>query len=245
MRVACLLLFLCGMVINFEAQTLSNQIVKTPYSVTLRGQAESIELSNVSASGVSLVVKLKLELHNDGTNSVIFLETKPPLLVAAALAKSTDDLVSGNNLASQYTGESIDTSPEWIALRECLKQPFPPPDKVRVLMPNESWWIEGSVSIALPTESGKASFYPKRETWERVQELSTIWLRIAYQSWSLNLEPESNDRTKKAFGYKLQKRWKSVGLLSLDDVRSEPIMLDLKKVQSSKLPASHLSRYTQ
>lgn len=233
MRVTCLLLFLCGIFINIEAKTLSNTIKeKKPYSVALRGQVESIELSNVSASGVSLVVKLKLELHNDGTIPVIFLEAKPPLLVGAALAKSTGDLISSNNLVLEYMGPAVNTSSEWLVLRKSLNQPLPPPDKVRILMPNESWQLEDSVSIALPTESGKSSFDPKRESWENIQELPAVWLQVICQMWPLNLEPPSNDRTKKRFGHKLQKRWEDVGLLWLDDVRSEPIMLDLKKVRS-------------
>lgn len=230
MRVVCLLLFICGTVSNASAQE--------PYSVTLRGQAESIEISNVSASSVSLTVKLKLELINNGISPVIFLETKPPLLVGAALSKSSVDLASGNNLVSEYAGESVDTSPEWIALRKSLNHPSPPFDKVRILMPNESWQLEDYVSIALPTESGKSSFFPKRETWERVQALSKLWLRTTYQTWSLNLEPLNYDRTKKTFGYSLQKRWKDFGLLWLDGIRSEPIILNLKELRPSLVKRS-------
>jgi hypothetical protein len=236
MRISYLLIFLCGMsVINMKTNPLSKTAQeKEPDSITLRGQVESVELSNVSASGVSLVIKLKLELLNNGTLPVIFLEAKPPSLVGAALTRRPDPLIPDNTLATDYKGESVNTSPEWILLRNSLNQPSPPPDKVRILMPNESWQLEDCVSIALPTEiSANSISFPRSESWERIRELSTVWLRITYQTWSLNLEPLSNDRTKMTFGRKLQKKWKDVGLLWLDGVRSEPIMLDLKKAQST------------
>lgn len=234
MRVVCLLVFLCGVVaINIEAKALPKTVnEKASYSVALRGQVESVELNNLSSSEVVLVVKLKLELLNDGACPVIILEAKPPLLVGIALARSPDDLVSGKTLVTDYKGESVNTSPEWTVLRNSLNQPSPPPDKVRILMPNESWQLEESVSIALPTGSGRSGFFPKRESWERIQELSTIGLYVTYQMWSPNLELVSTDSSKMRFGHRLQKRWKNVGLLWLDGIRSEPITLDLKKVQS-------------
>jgi hypothetical protein len=232
MRVICFLMFVCGVITaNLEAQPLSKSMnEKEAYSVTLHGQVEAVELSNVSSSGVSLVVKLKLELLNNGTKPVIFLATKPPSLVGAALAKSPGDLTSGKVLVSEYTGEAVNTSSEWLVLRRSLNQPSPPPAQVRIMKPNESWQFEDSITIALPTESGRNNFFPQRESWESIRKLSTVWLRVSSQVWSLNLEPIGGDRTKKTFGRKLQRRWKNVGLLWLDSIQSEPIMLDLQKI---------------
>jgi hypothetical protein len=46
--------------------------------------------------------------------------------------------------------------------------------------------------------------------------------------WPWNVEERGPEREKLKFGHELQERWKDVGLLWLEDVRSEPIMLDLK-----------------
>lgn len=90
--------------------------------------------------------------------------------------------------------------------------------------------MEDSISISLPTESGKTSFSSKRETWESVQKLPAVWLRVTSQVWSPNLEHRRNDRSRLTFGHRLQKRWKKIGLLWLDDIWSAPILLDLKKL---------------
>ncbi len=230
MRVLYLLTLMCGMVItNIEAQTLPGVVAtKEPYSVVLRGVAKSIEVKKSSPSDIMLNVNLKMELQNNGSKPVIFLEAKPPEIRGAALAKSPDEFSAFKHLVLEYYGESVETSPEWTVLRNDLNQPSPPLDKVRVLMPNESWKFESVVSIVLPTESGKGSFSDKRESWEKIKQIPSVWLRTICQVWSLNVELKSNDRTKLIFGSELQKRWIDVGLLWLDDIQSEPIAFDLK-----------------
>ena len=229
MRVFYLLIFLCGMVTtNIETQTLPKaEMAKKGYSVALRNDVELIEVESYTPSSVMLIVHLKLELLNNGSKPVIFLEAKPPELRGGALAKSREDFSSFKYLALNYYGESVNTSSEWTVLRKALNQPSPPPDKVRVLVPNESWKWEGRVQISLP-KSGKNSFFDKNESWENIKGLQVVWLRAICQVWSLNLEPKSKDRTELTFGKKLQKQWKNVGVLLLDDIPSEPIALDLK-----------------
>lgn len=229
MRVLYLLILLCGMVTtNIETQTLPKvATVKDCYSVVLRGEVESIEVESNTPSSVMLNVNLKMELLNNGSKPVIFLETKPPELRGGALAKKPEDFSSFTHLALDYYGESVNTSSEWTVLRNALNQPSPPLDKVRVLMPDESWRWEGRVQIALP-KSGKNNFSDNRESWENIKQLPAVWLRAICQVWSLNLEPKGNDQTEMVFGHKLQKRWKDVGLLWLDGIQSEPIALDLK-----------------
>jgi len=233
MRVICLLLLLYRVAsVSVEAESIFKTTkVKETCSVSLRGQVESIEVKSSSASSIMLTVNLKMELLNNGTKPVIFLEAKPPNLSGGVLAKNPNpnDFSSANRLVLQYYGESVDTSSEWIILRDALNQPSPPLDKVRILQPNELWEWKDVVSIAMPTEANKRSYFDdKRESWENVKQLSTGWLQAICQVWSLNLEPLSRDRTEKTFGRKLQRRWKDVGLLLLDNVYSEPIRLDLK-----------------
>lgn len=217
------------MTINIEAKTLSKAAKgKGAYSVTLHGQVETVEISNVPPSSVSIVVKLKLELLNDGMKPVIFLKEKALMLVGYALTKSPSEVSSDNQLAFSFTGPAVDTSQEWAIFRDSLNQPSPPSDKIHILMPGETWRFDDSVHVYLSTEAGNKSTFPKNASWEAVQELPTVWLRVIYQAWPLNLEPVSNDRAKLSFGRKLQKRWKDVGLLWLDGIRSEPITLDLR-----------------
>ena len=234
MRISCLLLSIYGILfLPTNGEQLSSAISKMePYSTILRGQVESIELNNVSSSGVTVVVKLKLELLNNGATSIIFLAAEPSLLVGATLAKSPVDSLSGKNLIMEYAGPGVDTSPKWAMLRKSLDQSYPPYDKVRILKPNESWKLEDSVGISMPTESGKNNIhFPKRESWEVIQKASPVWLRVICEVWPLNLEPSSSDRTELKFGHKLQRRWERDGFLLLKPLYSDPLKLDLQNIK--------------
>jgi hypothetical protein len=98
-------------------------------------------------------------------------------------------------------------------------------------MPNERWTFNDSVIIFLSTEAETKSSFSKNASLKSVQEASPVWLRVNYQVWPLNLEPPSNDRTQMTFGHKLQKRWRDLGLLQLDGIRSEPILLDVRNIK--------------
>lgn len=230
MRIICALIFLCGIVImNIQAQTLSKSMKdKEHYSVTLRGQVESVEISQSPPSSVSIIVKLKLEIINDGVKPLIFLKENSPILVGYALTKDSDKTFPEDRLAFSYTGPGVDTSPKWAALRQSLDQSSPPPDKVRIVVPNETWQFNDTVRIFLSTEVGNKSVFPKNASWEAIQKLSPVWLHVIYQVWPLNLEPSSRDQAKLKFGYKLQRRWDRYGRLWLDGLLSIPIKLNLR-----------------
>lgn len=235
MRTVCALIFLCGIVImNIEAQTLSNSMKdKEPYSVALRGQVESVEINQSPPSSVSIIVKLKLEIINDGVKPLIFLKEDSPILVGSDLTKNPDKVSPENRLAFLYAGPGVDTSPKWAVLRQSLDQSSPPPDKVRILMPNETWHFNDTAQIYLSTEAGNKSVFPKSASWEAIQKLSPVWLRVVCEVWPLNLEPPSRDRTNRArtkltFGHKLQRRWDRYGRLWLDGLQSIPIKLNLR-----------------
>ena len=230
MKVLCLLMFLYGAIASdTETQTISNiAMKKDDYSVVLRGEVKSIQVKNTGSSEVMLTIDLKMELLNNGAKSVIFLETKPPELRGAALIKNPVAFSASKRLVLDYKGESIDTSPEWTVLRNALNQSSPPPDKIRVLTPNESWKWEDAVDIALPQSSNKNYFSDKRESWESLEQLQTVWLQTICQVWSLNLEAKNSEQTELIFGNELQTRWKDVGLLWLDNIQSEAIALDLR-----------------
>lgn len=228
MRVIYLLALLCGIVTTTENQTMPKTVrMNESSSVVLKAEVQSFEVKSETSTSIDLMVKLEMSLLNSGLKPVFFLRTKPPEIRGWALAKSTEALSNFDNISFDYFGESVDTSPEWSALRKALDKPSPPTDTVHILQPNESWkWIE-TASISLPRSDKDKNDYSKTESWESVKDLPAVWLSAICQVWSLNLEPKKG-QTDTLFGYKLQKRWKSVGLLLVDDMRSEPVMLDLK-----------------
>lgn len=213
-----------------EARGLANSTHdQKPKMISLRGKVISVKtvadsLSSRYSSNF-LEIKLMLELVNTSPTPVIFLK-REPRFVGAALAKKPDDFAIGNHLARTYVGPAVSLSPEWVALRMSLDKLTPPSDETRILMPNEAWSLEATVGVVLPDHP--EMFSPaKSASLKDIKQLSTVWLRIVCEVWPWNLEPGAN-RSKSDFGHKLQRRWKDVGVLWLDEIYSEPITLNLK-----------------
>src|SRR5947209_10047702 len=212
---------------NAVAQGTQNQ---TSGPLSLRGTVESVQVIKDTSSSAYIAIKLKMELINTGSRPVIFLK-RAPIFPGARLAKSPEDLGTNNILASEYGGPSNDISPEWTTLRSSLDQPSPPPDETLILMPGESWPLEAPVGFPVPINSHKTdTFFRETESLPVIQELSPVWLRVVCEVWPFNVELPAlgPEREKLKFGHKLQKRWNDEGLLWLDTIYSEPIMLDLR-----------------
>lgn len=202
---------------------------QTSKRLCLRGKVTSVKIISDSPesrySSNFLEIKLMVELVNTSTTPIIFLK-REPLFVGAALAKQPDDFATGNHLARTYAGPAVSLAPEWAALRLGLDKATPPPDQTRILMPNESWSLGATVGVSLPDHP--EMFAPaKSASLKDIKQLSTVWLRVVCEVWPWNIE-RSADRSKLNYGRKLQRRWKDVGVLWLDEIYSEPIMLDLK-----------------
>ena len=209
------------------AKGTSNQ---TDKRLWLRGKVISVNIISDSAgsrySSNFLQMKLLLELVNTGPTPIIFLK-RGPLFVGAVLAKQPHDFATGNHLVRTYVGPAVDVSPEWEALRVSLDKPTPPPEQTRILMPNESWSLQATVGVSLPAHP--EVFLPARgASLKDIKELSSVWVRVVCEVWPWNLEP-SADRSKLKYGRKLQRRWKDVGVLWLDEIYSEPLTLNLKE----------------
>jgi hypothetical protein len=200
------------------------------YSVLLHGKLESVDIRRIGDSAVRLDVKLRFEIVNNGTKPVLFLAAKKPIFPGVFVSKSQTDLLAGETLIRDYYGLSANTSPEWEVLRASMNQSTPPSELLHVLMPNESWSLSDSVSIGMPTKLRENSYYPRTENWEAIHALSVVWFRVLCEVWPLNLET-SIHKDDLSFGKELQERWKERGLLWLDEILSEPIMLDLSNIQ--------------
>jgi len=203
--------------------------------LSLRGRVESVEIKEIDRSSAVIDIKLKMDLVNTGVTPVILLR-REPLFPGGALARKPDDFRMGNVLAADAGWPSNDISPEWTTLRTNLDKPKPPADETRILMPNESWPIQTSVRLIVPIDPSKYTSLSsrKKESLATIRQLSPVWLRVVCEVWPWNVEPLTADRNKLEFGHRLQRRWKDIALLWLDEIYSEPIMLDLKSIASSR-----------
>jgi hypothetical protein len=227
MRVGILCAISAGLALltaNVETQSRSGQGSKM---LSLRGRVESVEIKEIDRSSALIDIKVKMEIVNIGVKPIIFLK-REPLFPGGALARSPGDFEAGTVLAADAGWPSNDISPEWATLRANLDKPSPPEDETRLLMPGESWPLETSVRLVVPTDPSKYTSSRKKESLATIQQLSPVWLRVVCEVWPWNVEPLTADRSNLTFGHKLQKRWKDAGLLWLDEIYSEPILLDVK-----------------
>jgi hypothetical protein len=208
---------------NVVAQSRSGQASKP---LALRGRVESVQVTEIDRSSALIEIKLKMELVNVGTRPVILLQSEP-FFPGGALARKPEDFEQGNVLVVDAGWPSNDISPEWATLRSNLDKSNPPADQTRLLMPGESRPMETSVRLVVPTDPSKYTSSRKKESLATIQQLSPVWLRVVCEVWPWNVEPLNADRSQLKFGHKLQKRWKDVGLLWLEEIYSEPIMMDV------------------
>jgi hypothetical protein len=187
-----------------------------------------VDIKEIDRSSALIEIKLKMELVNVGVRPIIFLK-REPLFPGGALARKPDDFEVGNVLAADAGWPSNDIAPEWAALRVSLDRSNPPSGETKILAPNESWSLETSIRIVVPTDSKRSTSSRRKETLATIQQLSPVWLRVVCDVWPWNVEPLTVDRGKLKFGHKLQQRWRQSGLLWLDAIDSEPIKLDLEK----------------
>ena len=195
--------------------------------LSLRGRVESVEIKEVDWASALIDIKVKMELVNTGVKPIIFLK-REPLFPGGALAKKPDDFEIGTVLVADAGWPSNDISPEWATLRANLDKPSPPTDETRFLMPGESWPLETSVRLVVPTDSSKYTSSRNKESLAVIQQLPRVWLRVVCEVWPTNVEPLTTDRSDLEFGHKLRQRWKETGLLWLDEIYSEPIAMDVK-----------------
>ena len=195
--------------------------------LTLRGKVESVQVKQIDQSSALIEIKLRMELVNTSPRPIILLK-REPLFPGGALAKKPEDFEQGNLLAVDAGWPSNDISAEWATLRSSLDKPNPPTDETRVLMPGESRPVETSVRLVVPTDPSKYSSSRRKESLATIQQLSPVWLRVVCEVWPWNVEHLDAERNQLKFGHKLQERWKDEGLLWLDEIYSDPMMMDVK-----------------
>lgn len=211
-----------------QHQDKRDEKAEKPEHILLTGEITSIKVTKDS-SGYGINFKAKMTLRNTGNVPIIFLK-KDFLFTGVRMAGKPEDFEAGKLLNSSYAGVGCSQKgKEWINLRKKLDQPTPPAEETFVLMPNEEKVIDAEpvgLGVWIDPKKGFSSTEKESASWEMIKNLPELWVKVRaepYPSWGL--EPDCYGKT---FGQKLQKRWKDVGLLWLNDIQSEPIALDLK-----------------
>ena len=212
---------------------------QNPKKLALRGNVTAVEIMDDSAnSGTALIIVwLELNMVNTGTRPLIFL-SMPPLFHGAALARTPEEFSVEDWVRSELTydfgGPSISKDPKWAVMRARLDQPAPPPDLTRILSPGGSWKLATRVVVGVPTDRVRQNLLGKKEPLQAFLDASPVWIQVLGDPWPPDLW--DTNKYKVGFGKELQQRWMDKGLLWYELLRSEPMLLDLKKAKHTVLP---------
>lgn len=220
------LYFICGLCLLIVMLQISALAQENNAQLSLLGEVQSVEIVKDNYGWSQIKVNLQMELVNTGTKPIILLR-EGPVFPGAVIAKVSEDPKKPNILATSYGGESNDISSKWSILRQKLDQPSPPSDLTKILLPTESWTLETTARLSVPTDSKVDISYGKKESLKVIKNLSPVSLRVICEVWSWNIEELDDEREKLKFGHKLKERWKNFGSLWLDEIYSEPILLNL------------------
>lgn len=173
-------------------------------------------------------LKLRMALKNIGKQDLILL-SEDPLREVLFASDTYENAMREMYIHEENMGYSNDsTSDAWKHRRQFLDSHLPPNDMTMILKKGES--KQFLVQIPLMFDKSCSIKRPREEEreilWSEASALKTLYLRIVFHAWNANLE-EGWYSAKSKFGKKLQKKWKSIGYLYLDDIITDPIEVKL------------------
>ncbi|MEZ5308395.1 MAG: hypothetical protein R2684_14720 [Pyrinomonadaceae bacterium] len=182
---------------------------------------------------VRIIVTIHCELQNVGDRNLLFWKQGEPRPLGYALSKDLS-FESGGLLDSKYFGTSADYSEAGRSVRRSLDKAEPPPSFIRTLLPKETWDFVSEEEIVTGKEPRLSTV-----TLEKVKSSSPLWMKVFFEAWNWNIELDSKDRQKHRFSRSLQDRWSKYGHLVIDDITTEPFLLDLSSSEERQCCANN------
>ena len=203
----------------------------------LTGSVQKISCSK-EAGYVRCQAGLNLKFTNTGTTSLIILQPQGEYEFwhgGTSLALSEKESSTNSFVYDAGAWPSFYKTPMYQSLANLLDQRVPPTGITRVLLPSASWNWDTSIMLSLREGNSCNQHVGVEIGWEEIKRQTTpLWLRVSYELWPFNVE-----NFKPNLGGILQKRWKSHGLLYLEEkigrhwdarLTSEPIEFPLNQV---------------
>lgn len=234
MRVLCFLAISLAMASNGLTQSDKNNPRKQEIVLTGKVIDVSSETSDIKkrSAGDLLTIRVGLNLKNTGNIPVIFLADK--FTTWASIWESNDEHGLLGLLAEEAVflpSFGIKNS-EWKKIKSDLDKSSPPEGNTWVLMPGQAFNFEDRVLVDLPLKPNVLT-REENSSLRYLKEVSPVWLNLKVETWDkVHIEVKnSNGHTEKPKFYRvLKNRWKKFGYLWLEDITSEPIMLELKSI---------------
>jgi hypothetical protein len=196
--------------------------------LVLKGQVIDVSVvpSPTPTDSIDIRFKIRFELVNEGKVPVLFLTDDLPALNALTLTKNAGQANDENTLFDEPGGESLSEEAVWRGLRVRLNQPLPPQNNVHVLSPGEKWEFQTSTFVRPPLKYGTRTVGGHPTSWEILKNTSSLYLRVQYIFWPYSLEKPPHEVVM-PFGHMLQKKWRHIGILQLEPIVSEPMLIKL------------------
>ena len=190
----------------------------------LTGKISNLRMTEEPKS-VEFSYDVELAFTNIGNVPILLLKSDFPLLcIDREVYGLPADETSERRLWSFSTVPSIGATPDWQNIKKTLDSETPPSNIIKEIEVGKSIVFNAKEWLYFKKEKDKY-FRSENFTWNEIKAAKSLSIRLKYRIWSLDFEV--SPREEKKFGKKLQKRWSEYGYLWLEDIRSEPIPLDL------------------
>lgn len=211
------------------SQNSPNSMINKQPKLSLQGKVENVLIEKEAKSSL-IKIKLNLSLKNESNKRIIFLDYPvffPGELILAPAQKGIEDEI----LVTSYGGYSCQyNAEEWVRDRNAFKDQEKPDKNVYFLDSGQEKLINVEVRLIVANLDNSQYFSTERDkSLETLQTFASLRLQVTtelYPSWGL--EPKCKVEKLK-FGKILRKKWENYGYLWLDDVTSEPMLLQLHK----------------
>ncbi|HEX3250790.1 MAG TPA: hypothetical protein VHS05_15265 [Pyrinomonadaceae bacterium] len=210
-----------------------------PGDLRLTGKANATSCTRSDAKYIRCKVDLSLDFSNHGNRPIIILQPHGEYEFwqgGASLALTKADSEAYHYVYSSSAWPSIYDTEEYRLLAERLDQAAPPANLTRVIAPGESWSWKTTIQLGLAEENTCSGTTGVQIGWREIKKLAApVWLEVSYEMWPFNVENFKRD-----LGGKLRERWKSHGILYLEEksnkfwfahLTSEPLELDFQQVE--------------
>ena len=136
---------------------------------------KTVQIQKIFESDVRIRLETTIKFCNLGDKSLIFLKEEDyPNFPGIVLADSRENLKARNYLTFDYFGEAVNTSEKWNILSTKLDTLKPSTDNFIILKANEITEFEREIVFYLPTEKSVSSYFPKKESWEKIYPIVKI-----------------------------------------------------------------------
>ena len=204
--------------------------LKNDSHVRVQAEIKSVKLDLSEANQLGFLAHAIIRIVNASTEPVLILADDPKLLMrnqphygALSLAKTEEDAFSCRYFYNHGAYPSVYRSAAWQKLRKELENDLPSAKYSRTIAPGSAWEFERDIHFGLSNDPMERLIRGKTSL-DLVREDPHVWFQVELLMWPDNLE---TDVLHPQFGMRLQKKWSRSGYLIIENLRTDPVPLDL------------------